>query len=375
MERIHSLEAVRGLLSLWVVIGHTILHAGYSGSGLGPLKLLAMPGLAVDVFIILSGFVIFFLLDNQRVPYGQFLVKRWFRLVPLLIAVLLVSALTLNAQLEVIKASPFMNDAVRGDLKLHIDSITSLRSHLVAHVTMLHGVIPDSILPSSQFAVVGQAWSISLEWQFYLVAPLAFALVAAQRWTWLGIFLGGLCVLRSLNFENVAFLVYQVHYFIVGILSYYGWKSSRSMTMKPEAVDVLALCAIALVYLMLSRTASLIVWIAVMTVIVAERRNAFSRPQLMASKALNGPVVQWLGKISYSIYLVHMLVFYAFQWVITSAFPDLGIVGYIVVMLPVVVGGTIAVSALSYRFIEQPGIQTGRKVSAYLRGLATPRVA
>ena len=112
MNRIHSLESLRGLLALWVVIGHTILHSGFSDKFMGPLKLLAMPTLAVDVFIILSGFVIFFLLDKGPVSYSQFLIKRWFRLAPLLLAVLIVSALTLNQQLNVIQASPFPKEAL-----------------------------------------------------------------------------------------------------------------------------------------------------------------------------------------------------------------------------------------------------------------------
>lgn len=92
MKRIHSLESLRGLLALWVVIGHTITNSGYADKDLGLLKLAAMPSLAVDVFIILSGFVIFFLLDQQRTPYLQFIVKRWFRLAPVFLTVLIVSA-------------------------------------------------------------------------------------------------------------------------------------------------------------------------------------------------------------------------------------------------------------------------------------------
>lgn len=372
MDRIHSLEAIRGMLALWVVVGHTILHAGYSDKSVGPFKLLAVPGLAVDIFIILSGFVIFFLLDNQRTSYSQFLIKRWFRLAPLLLAVLAVSAVTLGPQLSVIEASPFPNAAIAEDAKLHMHSFNHLGSHLVAHASMLHGMIPDAWLPGSQFAIVGQAWSISLEWQFYLVAPLVFGLLAARRWSALCALLVAVCVLRALNFENDGFIIRQAQFFIVGILSYYGWKFSRSMTIAPGAVDALALTAIALVYLLMARTASLIIWIALMAVIVAERRNAFSTPQRMVSKALQWPLMQWLGKISYSIYLVHMLVLYAVQYAVMALLPGLGKPAFLGVMLGGVVLGTVAVSALSYRLVEQPGIQAGRRVSAYF---GTPRVA
>jgi len=46
---------------------------------------------------------------------------------------------------------------------------------LLAHLTMLHGAVPDQILPGSSITYLPPAWSISVEWQFYLVAPFLFA--------------------------------------------------------------------------------------------------------------------------------------------------------------------------------------------------------
>jgi peptidoglycan/LPS O-acetylase OafA/YrhL len=44
--------------------------------------------------------------------------------------------------------------------------------HVVAHLTMLHGAISNNLLPWSDYAFNSPAWSISVEWQFYLLAPL-----------------------------------------------------------------------------------------------------------------------------------------------------------------------------------------------------------
>ena len=38
MRRIPEFEALRGLLALWVVVGHAIKHAGFTDAQLGPLK-------------------------------------------------------------------------------------------------------------------------------------------------------------------------------------------------------------------------------------------------------------------------------------------------------------------------------------------------
>lgn len=367
MNRIHSLESLRGLLALWVVIGHTIKHAGYAEQGLGPFKLLAMPSLAVDVFIILSGFVIFFLLDQQRVSYSQFIVKRWFRLAPLLLVLLLVSALTLEAQLNVIAASPFPNKAIGEDLQIHADSIAHLGPQLLAHASMFHGMVPDTLLKNSQFGIVGQAWSISLEWQFYLIAPLLFGLLARRRWYGLCAAIAAFCVLRAANFPNDGLIVNQAQYFIIGILSYYGWKHCKALAIEAGAVDALAMAAIALIYLLQSRSASLIIWVALMALIVGERRALLSAPQRALSALLQSALMRWLGEISYSVYLTHMLVLYAVQYALLRLAPGMSQPAFLAAMLLGVVSATVALSALTYRLVEQPGIAAGRKAGAWFR--------
>lgn len=47
--------------------------------------------------------------------------------------------------------------------------------NILAHIPLIHGLIPPSALPDAAAAFLGRAWSISTEWQFYLIAPQAVA--------------------------------------------------------------------------------------------------------------------------------------------------------------------------------------------------------
>ena len=43
---------------------------------------------------------------------------------------------------------------------------------IAAHLTMTHGLFPDGVLPDVWVGFLGAAWSLSTEWQFYLLALL-----------------------------------------------------------------------------------------------------------------------------------------------------------------------------------------------------------
>lgn len=65
-------------------------------------------------------------------------------------------------------------------------------------------------------------------------------------------------------------------------------------------------------------------------------------------------VMKWLGDISFSIYLVHLLVINIF---INQCHVDKWWL-----LLPLALATTIGISALSYRFIEKPGMDLAKRI-------------
>jgi peptidoglycan/LPS O-acetylase OafA/YrhL len=72
-------------------------------------------------------------------------------------------------------------------------------------------------------------------------------------------------------------------------------------------------------------------------------------------------VLTWLGRISYSVYLVHYIVLES-----VPALPS-WVPGYRPLTLVLWIAVTLGVSHLTYTFIEQPGVRLGRTVAAWAR--------
>lgn len=181
---IPSLDGLRGILASWVVASHCLTTSGFDYAQAIPgleskweslfmrsLDLIRAGEIPVYVFMILSGFVISLMLSGKPQTYGVFAIRRWFRLWPCMIV----------SYLAVLAISPFRTESIpvfhSSDAKDQIVREAALSNHydveyLISHAAMIHGVIPKQLLPGSSTAVLVPAWSISLEWQFYLIAPL-----------------------------------------------------------------------------------------------------------------------------------------------------------------------------------------------------------
>ena len=162
-ERDLALDGVRGLAVLMIVLLH-----GFTPAPTGPVTQLLHNGgeslfIGVDLFFVLSGFLITSILIRSREQAGyfrHFYWRRGLRIFPAYLIVLFVSCVL---------------------LPLRSDPATAQALHAVApwHLLYLQNLLAAATGPMP--ADLSHLWSLAIEEQFYLLWPLTVLLLPRQR--------------------------------------------------------------------------------------------------------------------------------------------------------------------------------------------------
>ena len=227
MKKFAAIEGMRGWLAWTVVFCHFAPITNME-KGLGR-HLVWAGSYAVLVFIIISGFVITHLVTERSEPYRDYLLRRFMRIFPLFAVTCVIGFFTTNLCAETVSRSPWALDpAFDPALQMFTRWSHTIHDffwpHVIAHITMLHGAISSNLLPDSPYAFNSPAWSISLEWQFYLIAP-AVIMIARRHgaiiWFALLIALLEIAFRHGLfgKFDSPSFLPGAAGYFALGIAS------------------------------------------------------------------------------------------------------------------------------------------------------------
>lgn len=362
MKRISEFEGLRGILALWVVVTHIIPTVNIHSESLGIFKILAQGNQAVDVFIILSGFFIFYLIESHQESYKVYITRRFLRIFPVYFVCLILSILLIHPAIEALQQIPWESSRNLTRIKMFESSLDHFLPHLIAHSTMLHGVIPDSFLLYSSYAFIGQAWSISLEWQFYLVAPLIFLAISQKNSLLTLVVLCFTCLIYVKFRGSAALLFDKVPFFLIGIVSFYLWSSKQKLNEYLSSCQSLLMPICLTIGIYFIKTPSILIWIIVFSSILVTNSSQRSSLETLLCRALSHPTLLYLGKISYSIYLSHMIVLYSTIYIIGKLLitPTQNI--YFAILLLVVPSITIAFSHFLYLYIEKPFIKVGKNL-------------
>ncbi|RTE91992.1 acyltransferase [Bradyrhizobium sp. LVM 105] len=370
LKKFRAIEGLRGWLAWTVVLAHLAYCSGFSSGALGShVRSLGPP--AVLVFLIVSGFVITHVVIEKAEPYPVYIIQRFARLFPLFAATCFFGFFT-NDLLAISLAAPGFSDS---EFARVVDGVAASNhkyfwSHVLAHLTMLHGAISNAALPYSEYAFNMPAWSISLEWQFYLVAPLIICIIRNELLIPLLAIAVAICEFWFRSFVGTAqpgALPLAVSYFVVGIVSRFTYPYAEGHNWLVPAV------ALAIVLFPLrNELRPFLIWLIVF---FGLPRKCHERPGLAGniySCALMSPVAQYFGSRSYSIFLCHYPVISAIVWLL---FSYSGTAPGMLLLSCLSIPATIIVSELTYRYIELPGIKMGKRAAAWMQPQITSGVA
>lgn len=371
MKYVREFEALRGLLAIWVLFGHVASAVAV------PERLFQEAfynRYAVDVFIILSGFAITALIDKRPEQYHLYIARRALRIFPAYLFYLALSVVVAGAAVHIWANAPDGSMKV-ARVGIATDTVAYWPGHLLAHLVGLHGLVPPRLLPSTDYAFLGQAWSISLEWQFYLVAPLLIGLVASSV-SWFRIAAVIVAAFAAAAISPMlpqSFLGKWLVDFSIGIGSFYFMKHRELGNPFLKSLPLAQLWAVGFALCVLQRSVvflPLAIWLTAILVVISAREGRGRLFEAISALASSRPL-QWLGNMAFSLYLSHMLVLL----LALATEERLGISSpwlQLAYLLPITLVGTLVISRLSYLYIEKPFHEFGRNLGKSRAAVVVP---
>lgn len=346
---IPALTALRAIGALWVVFYHfdnelrffrtSWIQAGYLG---------------VDLFFVLSGFVIAYSYADdfvhERTGWRPFLAARLARIYPMHLFSLLTLLIMYRAARSI--------------------GLPLMPSEYSARDFLLNLFLLQSWGLSDHLSWNYPSWSISTEWFVYLCFPLiavALSKVRSQRAAWTG-WLALLATLTliaavrnagNLDLLNGWSLLRGGCEFLMGTLLFVIYRFDPTPSLGWSRTAIVAALA-GLVWFQFRATD--FVYPAIFSVVVFAAARARGTIQI----ALSSRPVVYLGEISYSIYMTHILFRkLVVRWVHMEIAPDSNLaVRMMVFGLCVVLA--LLVAALCYHGVENPARTALRRLSRHL---------
>lgn len=338
-----DVEGLRSLAVLLVLVYHGqfgILNGGFIG---------------VDVFFVLSGFLITSLLLRElgttgTVSLSNFWARRARRLLPASGLVIVVTLIASRFMLDGLSQSDLARDAIAACL-----FVANIRFWKVGTDYLSEGLRESPLL---------HFWSLAVEEQFYLVWPgLLVLLVRFARLSrnalaavigvmWLVSFIA--CVKLTNDSQPWAFFMLPTRAWELltgAALALAGGQVLRSNRQLAGLLGWVGVAVIGAVSVAFSITTSFPGYAALLPVVAtALVINAGMLPNGPAM-ILKAKPLQWIGARSYAIYLWHfpMLVLAAAKWGTSGKIDSLP-VGTRVALL----AGSFGLAAISFRFVENP---------------------
>lgn len=287
--RLDTLDGLRGLLACGVVLSHVAALYYVPWGKVEPTTTqhlfwnLGAP--AVDIFFVMSGLVVTRSLLARPRPYLLYLASRVRRLLPMAIVGLLLG---------------FGLRTVVQHFALPLDSSVLLDPLLTPlNAQDYLGILSAAFLPFHYHRLNPPMWSLSVEWQASLLLPMMLRMSRVHALVWPLVFAG--LVLLGIALQAFMAPLFYVPVFFLGILlaRVRPWEWSATQRWSPLLMLVGLVTVMARLWLGEAPILRFFCGAGAALLIC----GLLTSPS--ACRLLSRKVVQWLGKISYPLYLTH----------------------------------------------------------------------
>lgn len=353
----YFVDALRGIAALWVVLFHAVLedHLAHL-TGVLPNWFVDIVfnwgGLGVAIFFVLSGFVIAHSIRNAKIDltyFGHFSLRRFARLTP-----------PYYVSIIVVLGFAFLASYAKGEPSEVFSQPLSFQ-RLLAHLFYVQDILHEQHINDAY-------WTLCLEVQFYLAfcALLMLSQWLRDRWNLRysrAILFVPAAILAALfpmgvfsdNGRPVIFLPLW-YGFLLGVFAYWSWRD------KLNRVFFYAYSG-----LLLTTVTGKLSMFALACVITAILLLEAGRANLM--HLLKWRWLQFLGKISYSLYLTHTPILGAVFFLGYKLFDHSVSIEFICLVLGI--SACIGFSAIMWQLVEKPSIALSQKIKLVKKTEAT----
>jgi len=380
-EYFAALDGFRGLLALFVAIHHTTWF-----SYLNYRSFINEGFVIIDLFFAFSGFLMFTLYRDKLTDKAsslKFMKRRLARLYPIHLFMLLV--FVGFAVLRVIAHKIGIAEHDVGEILPFAAGATEGWGSLLSHLILTHSMgVHDSLTFNYP------SWTISVEFFAYFVFMAMMMWVPPKKiWHFglIAVFIAFIYAGLSRVKPNMD-ITYDLGFFrclggfFTGIIASWAYGRFKAKRDKDGAPNVKIATCLELAVMILS-VCFILYFKGKLQFFVAPVMFCFiiifAADGGWVSRFMSLPVFRYLAKISYSVYMVHVIIAIGFAIIGTRLFPDQLVVGdiangfwgdlYNIPYLLCVIG----VSHLTWKFVEVPGgkimrklklSKTGRKITA-----------
>lgn len=350
MKKLAYIDALRGIAVILVIITHCG-QFGINNYGYVLTTLINKSEYGVQLFYIASAFTLFLSFHsriNKEISlFRNYFIRRFFRIAPMFYLATVFYLWQKNTWLD---SFPDM-----------------YYSQIFSHIFFIHSLSPYWIN-----TIVPGGWSVSIEMLFYLIIPFLFYYIKNLNAAMI-FFLAALLLQFTLNSYFIYFplipeqavwaryiycyLPNQLPVFALGLILFHLLNQKNTLlSIKPITILSFFILLILQFWFNIDAIPNFI-FISISFIFLA-----YSLAKFPLSILVN-PIINYFGKISYSMYLIHFAILeLMIKLEITDIINNNHYTINFILRFFIALTITVIISSLSYYFIEKPFIKLGNKI-------------